>query len=82
MALEVASAWAKKFEGIYDTESPAWFVGTHGVGRGFSAQSLERSLTSAMSRASQTMAASPRSSGSGGGGFSGGGGGGGGGGSW
>jgi uncharacterized membrane protein YgcG len=82
MALEVAGEWAEKFEGIYDTETPGWFVGQH-PGRGFSTGSFEESLSSAMSRASQTMAASPRSSsGSGGGGSSGGGGGGGGGGSW
>jgi uncharacterized membrane protein YgcG len=82
MALQVAGEWAEKFEGIYDTETPGWFVGQH-AGRGFSTGSFEESLSSAMSRASQTMAASPRSSsGSGGGGSSGGGGGGGGGGSW
>jgi uncharacterized membrane protein len=82
MALGVAGAWAKKYEGIYATGSPDWYVGNHAV-MGFSTQSFERSLSGAMSRTSTTMASSPRSSsGSGGGGSSGGGGGGGGGGSW
>jgi predicted membrane protein DUF2207 len=82
MALGVADAWARRFEGIYATEEPHWYVGQH-AGRGFSTTSFEQSLSSGMSRASRSMAASPRSSsGSGGGGSSGGGGGGGGGGSW
>lgn len=82
MALGVASAWARRYEGIYENEAPRWYVGHH-TGRGFSTASFEQSLTSGMSRAGQSMAASPRSSsGSGGGGSSGGGGGGGGGGSW
>jgi predicted membrane protein DUF2207 len=82
MALGVASAWARRFEGIYESEAPRWYVGQH-TGRGFSTSSFEHSLTSVMSRAGQSMTASPRSSsGSGGGGSSGGGGGGGGGGSW
>lgn len=82
MALGVADAWAKKFDGIYAEQAPAWYVG-HGTARTFSTPAFERSLSAAMSRASQSMAASPRSSsGSGGGGSSGGGGGGGGGGSW
>jgi uncharacterized membrane protein YgcG len=82
MALGVGGEWAKKFEGIYDQAAPAWYVGHH-VGRGFSTHAFEQSLSSAMSRTSQSMTASPRSSsGSGGGGSSGGGGGGGGGGSW
>lgn len=81
MALGIASKWAKRFEGIYEQASPAWYVG-HGMTHGFSTQAFEESLTSSMTSVGQQMAASPRSSGSGGGGFSGGGGGGGGGGSW
>jgi hypothetical protein len=82
MALGVAGEWAKRFEGIYQDAEPAWFTGAH-TGRGFSTRSFERGLSSAMTRANQSMTAAPRSSsGSGGGGSSGGGGGGGGGGSW
>lgn len=82
MALGVADDWARKFEGIYRDNGPSWYTGPHST-RGFSTLSMERGLTSAMSRASSSMTASPRSSsGSGGGGSSGGGGGGGGGGSW
>ena len=82
MALGVGGAWAKRFEGIYERTQPRWYVGSH-AGLGFSTHAFERSLSSAMTRAGQSMAASPRSSsGSGGGGSSGGGGGGGGGGSW
>jgi len=82
MALGVGAEWAKRFEGIYQQDEPRWYVGPH-AGRGFSTHAFERSLSSAMTRAGQSMAASPRSSsGSGGGGSSGGGGGGGGGGSW
>jgi len=82
MALGVADDWARKFKDIYIEQPPVWFVG-HANARAFSTLSFERSLSSAMSRASQSMTASPRSSsGSGGGGSSGGGGGGGGGGSW
>ena len=82
MALGVGGEWAKRFEGIYQQDAPRWYVGSHD-GRGFSTHSFERSLSSAMSRAGQSMTASPlSSSGSGGGGSSGGGGGGGGGGSW
>ena len=82
MALGVANAWARRYEGIYDNDPPRWYVGQH-AGRGFSTSSFEQSLSSGMSRAGQSMMASPRSSsGSGGGGSSGGGGGGGGGGSW
>ncbi len=84
MALGVASAWARKFEGIYTAAGPGWYVGSH-PGMGFSTVHFERSLSSTMGRATQAMTAAPRSSGSsgaGGGGFSGGGGGGGGGGSW
>ena len=82
MALGVAAGWAKKFEGVYAQQGPAWYVGPGGS-HGFSTRSLEQNLSGAMSRASQSMTASPRSSsGSGGGGSSGGGGGGGGGGSW
>jgi uncharacterized membrane protein YgcG len=85
MALGVATKWSRKFEGIYDQESPRWYVGPgHGM-HGFSTVSLQSSLQGAMQSAGESMAARPRSSGSsgsGGGGFSGGGGGGGGGGSW
>ena len=81
MALGVSAKWAKKFEGIYEQESPGWYVGHHPT-RGFSTSSFEKSLTSSMNSTAQGMVASPRSSGAGGGGFSGGGGGGGGGGSW
>jgi hypothetical protein len=82
MALGVAAGWAKKFEGVYAQQGPAWYVGPDSS-HGFSTRSLEQNLSGAMSRASQSMTASPRSSsGSGGGGSSGGGGGGGGGGSW
>jgi uncharacterized membrane protein YgcG len=82
MALGVGREWAQRFEGIYQQNAPGWYVGSH-EGRGFSTQAFERSLSSAMTRAGQSMTASPRSSsGSGGGGSSGGGGGGGGGGSW
>lgn len=82
MALGVADDWARKFEGIYAQQQPSWYVGPSAT-RGFSTQSFERTLMASMSRASQSMTASPRSSsGSGGGGSSGGGGGGGGGGSW
>jgi uncharacterized membrane protein YgcG len=82
MALGVAAGWAKKFEGVYAQQGPSWYVGP-GSSHGFSTRSLEQNLSGAMSRASQSMTASPRSSsGSGGGGSSGGGGGGGGGGSW
>lgn len=82
MALGVGGDWAGRFEGIYEQEAPRWYVGSH-AGRGFSTHAFERSLSSSMARAGQSMTASPRSSsGSGGGGSSGGGGGGGGGGSW
>lgn len=84
MALGVAAAWARRFEGIYAEEGPRWFTGRGSVGR-LSTTDFESSLSSAMSQAGQAMASAPRSSGSsgsGGGGSSGGGGGGGGGGSW
>jgi uncharacterized membrane protein YgcG len=84
MALGVSGRWAEQFEGIYDDAQPSWYVGTH-PGRAFSVRGFESSLDTAMTRAGESLAASPRSSGSsgvGGGGFSGGGGGGGGGGSW
>lgn len=83
MALGVADDWARKFEGIYRDAGPAWYSGPHASTGSFSTLSMERGLSGAMSRASSSMTASPRSSsGSGGGGSSGGGGGGGGGGSW
>lgn len=84
MALDVAAAWARRFEDIYAEESPRWFAG-RGVSGRLSTTDFESSLSSAMTRAGQALASSPRSSGSsgsGGGGSSGGGGGGGGGGSW
>lgn len=82
MALGVASEWAKKYEGIYASGSPRWYVGDDSGGR-FSTRSFERMLSTSMSKTGDVLASSPRSSsGSGGGGFSGGGGGGGGGGSW
>jgi uncharacterized membrane protein YgcG len=81
MALGIASKWARKFEGIYETASPAWYVGATPF-TGISTRSFEQSLSSSMNQVGRNMMASPRSSGSGGGGFSGGGGGGGGGGSW
>jgi uncharacterized membrane protein YgcG len=85
MALGVAAAWARRFDGIYATAPPAWFHGQSASSSGFSTPRFEQTLRSAMSRAGTGMTAAPRSqgsSGSGGGGFSGGGGGGGGGGSW
>ena len=85
MALGVAAAWARRFEGIYaQGGSPAWFVGKNPV-QGLSTRGFERSLSGAMTRTAGAMTQAPRSkgsSGSGGGGSSGGGGGGGGGGSW
>jgi uncharacterized membrane protein YgcG len=85
MALGIAAAWARRFEGIYEHGAPpAWFVGRI-PSQGFSTRGFERSLSSAMSRTAGAMTQAPRSkgsSGSGGGGSSGGGGGGGGGGSW
>jgi hypothetical protein len=83
MALGVAGDWARKFEGIYAQQAPAWYAGDSGGPGGFSTRSFERRLSSAMAETGRSMTAAPRSSsGSGGGGFSGGGGGGGGGGSW
>lgn len=83
MALGVADAWAKQFEGIYANQSPAWYRGPHSGSHGFSTQSFEQRLSASMKETGRNMTASPRSSsGAGGGGFSGGGGGGGGGGSW
>lgn len=82
MALGVASEWARKYEGIYASGSPRWYVGYDGDGT-FSTRGFERTLSRTMSKTGETLASSPRSSsGSGGGGSSGGGGGGGGGGSW
>lgn len=85
MALGVAAAWARKFEGIYASAPPQWFHGHSPSTSGFSTSRFERTLSTAMDRAGTGMTAAPRSQGSsgfGGGGFSGGGGGGGGGGSW
>lgn len=85
MALGVATKWSSKFEGIYDGQPPTWYVGSSRNMHAFSTVSFHNSLNSAMTQASQSMAATPRSSGSSGfsgGGSSGGGGGGGGGGSW
>jgi len=85
MALGVADAWARRFEGIYESTPPAWFRG-HGLGsgHGFSTRQFESSLSEAMASAGRGMTSAPRSQGSSGfsGGSSGGGGGGGGGGSW
>ncbi|MDH3285330.1 MAG: DUF2207 domain-containing protein, partial [Acidobacteriota bacterium] len=87
MALGVAPAWARRFEGLYAHKGaarPAWFTGRD-PSEGFSTRSFQTSLDAAMTRAGEGMTAAPRSSGSsgaGGGGSSGGGGGGGGGGSW
>ena len=84
MALGVAAAWARRFEGIYAQDGPRWFVGRHPIA-GLSTTKLESSLSSAMTKTASVMTSAPRSSGSsgsGGGGSSGGGGGGGGGGSW
>lgn len=91
MALGVADKWAREFEGIYATgQTPAWYTGASPLHAGFTTAAFHRSLQGSLTKASQSMAASPRSSsssgfsgsGGGGGGFSGGGGGGGGGGSW
>jgi hypothetical protein len=85
MALGVAAAWAREFEGIYQSAPPLWFHGGTPSSSGFSTTRFERTLSTAMGRAGTGMTAAPRSQGSsgfGGGGFSGGGGGGGGGGSW
>jgi len=81
MALGVSSQWARRFEGIYESAGPTWYVGGHSPV--FSTRSFESSLSSSMSQTARSLASSPRSSGSSnGGGSSGGGGGGGGGGSW
>jgi uncharacterized membrane protein len=86
MALGVADRWAREFEGIYAAgHAPGWYTGATPLDAGFSTAAFHRSLQGSLKSASQSMAASPRSSGSSGfsgGGFSGGGGGGGGGGSW
>lgn len=85
MALGVAAAWAREFEGIYAAAPPVWFHGSSPSSAGFSTSRFERTLSTAMSRAGSGMTSAPRSQGSsgfGGGGSSGGGGGGGGGGSW
>jgi uncharacterized membrane protein len=83
MALGVATKWSRKFEGIYDDKQPDWYIGPTRNVHAFSTVSFHNSLQSAMSDTTQSLVATPRSSGSsGGGGFSGGGGGGGGGGSW
>ena len=63
MALGVAAAWARRFEGIYEEDSPAWFVGHHAASR-LSTAHLESSLSKAMTQTSQTMASAPRPSGS------------------
>ena len=84
MALGVATRWAKRFEGIYDSGAPSWYVGAQ-PSRVFSTRALHSDLSSIVTKAGAAMASMPRSSGSsgsGGGGSSGGGGGGGGGGSW
>jgi len=74
--------WAKAFEGIDTSASNTWYVGS----TPFQAALLASSLQSMNGSISSAISASPPSSGTssgfGGGGFSGGGGGGGGGGSW
>ncbi len=74
--------WARAFEGIDTSASSGWYSGTGPFQAALLASSLE-SLNSSMSSAiSYTPPSAGSSSGFGGGGFSGGGGGGGGGGSW
>jgi hypothetical protein len=85
MALGVAAAWARRFEGIYEREAPGWFTGPRGAHAGIATSGLESRLSGVVGQTGKVMASAPRSqgsSGSGGGGSSGGGGGGGGGGSW
>ncbi len=80
IVLNVEKAWAKEFEGIYDTP-PSWY-NDHTM-RGFTLGALTTNLGDFTKTASSSLSSAPgSSSGSGGGGFSGGGGGGGGGGSW
>jgi uncharacterized membrane protein YgcG len=85
MVLGVEKAWAKQFEGIYDTP-PSWYSDPSGAN--FSSLMFVNSLNSFSASAKSDLSSAPSSSAShggsgfGGGGFSGGGFGGGGGGSW
>ena len=81
MALGVADAWAKAFEGIYQ-QPPTWYTGPGGV-HTFHARSFTSDLGRMSTQAAAVMASAPRGSGgsgfsggSSGGGFGGGGGGG------
>jgi len=74
--------WAKAFEGIDTSASSGWYAGTGPFQAALLASSLESMNSSISSAISYTPPSSGSSSGFGGGGFSGGGGGGGGGGSW
>jgi len=74
--------WAKAFEGIDTSASSGWYAGTGPFQAALLASSLESLNSSISSAISYTPPSSGSSSGFGGGGFSGGGGGGGGGGSW
>ncbi|HKQ61085.1 MAG TPA: DUF2207 domain-containing protein, partial [Candidatus Polarisedimenticolaceae bacterium] len=60
MALGVAAAWARRFEGIYAQAAPAWYVGPH-PGVGFSTASFERSLSATMASTGETLTSAPRS---------------------
>jgi hypothetical protein len=74
--------WAKAFEGIDTSASSGWYSGTGPFQAALLASSLESLNSSISSAISYTPPSAGSSSGFGGGGFSGGGGGGGGGGSW
>ena len=74
--------WAKAFEGIDTSASSGWYAGTGPFQAALLASSLESMNSSISSAISYTPPSAGSSSGLGGGGFSGGGGGGGGGGSW
>jgi uncharacterized membrane protein len=81
MALGVADAWARAFEGIYK-EPPQWYSGPGGI-HGFRPATFTNNLGVMSTQAASVMASAPRSSGgsgfsggSSGGGFGGGGGGG------
>jgi uncharacterized membrane protein len=74
--------WAKAFEGIDTSHTDGWYVGSTPFQAALVASSLESLNASISSAISTAPPSSGSSSGFGGGGFSGGGGGGGGGGSW
>ncbi len=80
MIFGVSEAWAKEFEGIYET-SPSWYSDSTGT-TAFSAVALNEAMSEFNTFAYSSLSSSPSGGGSGGGGSSGGGGGGGGGGSW